>query len=273
MPENLGTAWRNLCSTRQRTGDWCSDHYSLSGWDTSEPSGYGPDEGDEFLAYVGSRAEDVARDFREAGLAVGSSTALMDSLLVQKLGLARALRDTDLRYVDPGQVEGTLLTPGWAPGENFYSLSAEDAADPERVAAAKRWWSAYVEAVHIMAGALGRNGATILAGTDVGTPILVPGQSLHQELEALVASGLAEAQSLRSATAAPGEWLGKPIGRITPGYAADLLLLDADPLTDITNTRRVSDVFVAGRLYRRAQLDRMLADVERANKEMSREHD
>ncbi|MDZ3832791.1 MAG: amidohydrolase family protein [Sphingopyxis sp.] len=231
----------------------------------NEYGGYGPDEGDRFLAYVRRRADDVARDIREARIAVGSSIALMDSIPVQKFALAPALCDLDLRYVDPGQIEGTLLTPGWLSGENIYGLAPDEAADPARSAAVKRWWTTYVEAVRVLAAALSRNGATILAGTDVGTPILVPGKSLHQELQALVASGLSARQALHSATAAPGEWLGKPVGRIVPGYAADLVLLDADPLVDISHTSRVSDVFVVGRLFRRGDLDRMLAEVAQAN--------
>ncbi len=228
----------------------------------AERGGYKPEEADAFLAYIRSRADDVGVRLRDADIAVGTSIALMDSLPRQKFDLRNALADTDLRYVDPGQVEGTMLTPGWLEGQNIYAASPDELGDAE---AARAWWNAYVEAVHIMAEALSRNGATVLAGTDVGTPVLVPGQSLHTELAALVASGLSEAEALRSATAAPGKWLGKPVGRISPGYAADLVLLDADPLAEIANTRRIDAVFVDGRLFRRKELDRMLAAVEFAN--------
>lgn len=158
-----------------------------------------------------------------------------------------------------------MLIAGWLPGNNSYALDPKDAADPGRRAAARKWWSAYAEAVRIMTKALARNGATLLAGTDAGTPILVPGHSLHQELNALVASGLSPAQALRSATADAGRWLGEPVGRIAPGYRADLVLLEANPLTDIANTARISDVFLSGKLYQRSQLDDMLAQVAAAN--------
>ncbi len=72
--------------------------------------------------------------------------------------------------------------------------------------------------------------------------------SLHRELELLVRAGLSPAEALRAATHRPAELLGRAHewGSIAPGRAADLLLLDADPLADIRHTRRIRAVYAGG---------------------------
>jgi imidazolonepropionase-like amidohydrolase len=108
----------------------------------------------------------------------------------------------------------------------------------------------------------------LLAATDVGIPMLVPGLSLHEELVLLVQAGLAPFEALQTATVNPAQVLGTAdsMGTIEPGKLADLVLLDANPLVDIANTQRIRAVIAAGRLYRRADLDRLLAGVEMLSK-------
>lgn len=103
----------------------------------------------------------------------------------------------------------------------------------------------------------------LLAATDVGIPMLVPGLSLHEELALLVEAGLTPLEALRTATVNPAKILGKAdsLGTIEAGKLADLVLLDANPLTDIANTRRIRAVVADGRLYRRADINRLLAQV------------
>jgi imidazolonepropionase-like amidohydrolase len=109
-------------------------------------------------------------------------------------------------------------------------------------------------------------GVPILAGTDVGGPLLVPGLSLHRELELLVRAGLTPAAALRAATLGPALFLGAAdsLGTIAQGKLGDLVLLDADPLADIHNTTRIRAVVLNGRLLDRAALDELLAEAERA---------
>jgi len=78
----------------------------------------------------------------------------------------------------------------------------------------------------------------------------------------LVESGFTPGQALRTATYNPAEFIGKlsDYGMAEKGLAADLVLLDANPLLDIHNTRRISAVIVEGRLFLRKDLDKMLAD-------------
>ena len=107
---------------------------------------------------------------------------------------------------------------------------------------------------------LHRAGVPMLAGTDVGNPLLVPGYSLHRELELLVQAGLPPLAALQAATINPARFLNATdsLGTVAPGKLADLVLLDADPLVDIGNTRRIRAVVVNGRLLDRTALDAML---------------
>ncbi|WOJ95408.1 amidohydrolase family protein [Congregibacter brevis] len=90
------------------------------------------------------------------------------------------------------------------------------------------------------------------AGTDTPIGWAIPGYSLHRELEILVAAGLNPRSALAAATLVPASFfsLAHQTGRVAEGYQADLLLLDANPLEDIRNTRRISAVISKGNLVR-----------------------
>jgi imidazolonepropionase-like amidohydrolase len=100
-------------------------------------------------------------------------------------------------------------------------------------------------------------GVPLLAGTDVGNPLLVPGYSLHRELELLVASGLTPLDALRTATLNPARFLEATdsLGTIASGKLADLVLLDANPLVEIRNTQRIAGVVLNGCYLDRNALD------------------
>jgi imidazolonepropionase-like amidohydrolase len=89
---------------------------------------------------------------------------------------------------------------------------------------------------------------------------LVPGFCLHDELEWMTKAGLTPLQALQTATLNPARYLGRESsqGTIAAGRRADLVLLDADPLADIRNTRRIAAVVVRGRVLLRGDLDRLL---------------
>lgn len=107
------------------------------------------------------------------------------------------------------------------------------------------------------------HGVPIMTGTDTGTVAVYPGFSVHDELGLLVRAGLSPMAALYAATAEPARFLGARTGRIAPGHAADLVVLDADPLHDIANTTRLSGVVVRGRYIDQAERLRILAEVER----------
>jgi imidazolonepropionase-like amidohydrolase len=118
-------------------------------------------------------------------------------------------------------------------------------------------------------GEMHRAGVQFLAGTDTAVPYAFPGFSLHDELAFLVQAGLTPLEALQTATLNPAIFLGreKELGTIEKGKLADLVLLDANPLENISNTKRINAVVLNGRLLDRKTLDKMLADVEmEANK-------
>ncbi len=104
-------------------------------------------------------------------------------------------------------------------------------------------------------GVLYKAGVPIVAGTDQ----TVPGHSLHREIELYVKGGLTPMQALQTATLVPARVMGleKETGTIEAGKIADLVLLDADPLADISNTRKISRVVARGRVYDPAPLWRV----------------
>lgn len=122
-------------------------------------------------------------------------------------------------------------------------------------------------------GEMQRAGMTLLAGTDIGAPLLVPGSSLHDELGLLArAAGMTPLQALRAATIAPARVVSvdDSLGTVDVGKLADLVLLDANPLSDIQNTKRIHAVVANGRLFDRAALDRLLTDAEATARVASR---
>jgi imidazolonepropionase-like amidohydrolase len=101
-------------------------------------------------------------------------------------------------------------------------------------------------------GVLHAAGIPILAGTDANATPGVPyqpafGASLHEELALLVDAGLSTAAALRAATSLPAKHFGlSDRGAVEPGLRADLVLVDGDPLADITATRAIRRVWLAG---------------------------
>jgi len=108
----------------------------------------------------------------------------------------------------------------------------------------------------------------VLTGTDSPVPGVAPGFSLHDEFVSLTKSGMSNLQVLEATTRLPAEWLGtiKDRGTVEAGKRADLVLLDADPLADITNTRAISAVIIGGHYLPRADLDRKLAELASRNR-------
>jgi len=110
-----------------------------------------------------------------------------------------------------------------------------------------------------------RAGMKILPGSDVAVVPVFPGFSLHEELELLVSKvGMTPMEALLSAHRRPAEFFGMQhdLGTVEVGKLADLVLLDDNPLQDIRNTRRIRAVVANGSLFRRADLNRIVADIE-----------
>ena len=107
---------------------------------------------------------------------------------------------------------------------------------------------------------LARAGAKVALGSDTGTQDNPFGITDHRELEMLVEAGMTPMQALVAATSTSAAYLGlKNQGTLTPGQRAHFVVLDANPLEDITNTRRIGRVFVDGREVDRAALAKSLS--------------
>lgn len=107
-------------------------------------------------------------------------------------------------------------------------------------------------------------GVKLLVGTDGFNTGVVPGWSAHDELQELVDAGLSPYHALRAATANASAFLRSSpcIGQVRAGCVADLLLLDANPLSSIGNTRQIAGVMVRGRWLSRQELDRLLESLK-----------
>jgi hypothetical protein len=123
-------------------------------------------------------------------------------------------------------------------------------------------WTEHGRWAVVIVGQMYRAGVRLLAGTDA--PGFMPGFTIHDELEALGRAGLTPLAALQTATVNPARYfrMEDESGSIAPGKLADLVLLEADPLADIRNSRRIAMVIVAGRVFDRGALDRMLASLQ-----------
>jgi imidazolonepropionase-like amidohydrolase len=143
----------------------------------------------------------------------------------------------------------------WSAANNRFTNGS-----PETAAFRKKSFQKSLEII----GAMQRVGVGILAGTDTGNPYCFPGFSLHDELGWLVQAGLTPMEAIQAATRNAARFMGREneLGTIQQGKLADLVLLDANPLDDIANTRKIAAVVYGGRLFPKSSLDEMLAKAE-----------
>jgi imidazolonepropionase-like amidohydrolase len=211
-----------------------------------------PAQGKELLAHVDeSKLPALAKAFLDA------KAALVPTLVVlSRFGALdhpeELLARPENRYVAPAMIAA------WDPTKDFrlkamtadtFALNRD--ANAARAALMKK---------------LADAGVPVLAGTDTPNPFVVPGFAMHEELELLVAAGFTPAQALHAATAGPAAWLGAEaeLGSIRVGARADLVLLDGDPLADITATKRRAGVMVRGTWYPQPELQQKLDELAAA---------
>jgi imidazolonepropionase-like amidohydrolase len=117
-----------------------------------------------------------------------------------------------------------------------------------------------------LTGELHRSRISLLVGSDSLDPFVFTGDSLHKELAELVSAGLTPSDALQAATRGAAQFLGRErdFGAIESGKMADLVLLDANPLEDIGNTRKIAAVIRGGNYLDRAALDKLLAQAKSA---------
>jgi len=160
----------------------------------------------------------------------------------------KLLSDRRLDFV-PAKIRGM-----WDPRKILTQTSAEE------LKLAKAELARDIELV----GTMHTAGIPFMAGSDGPDPFVFPGSSLHDELELLVKAGFTPAEALQAATLQPAMFMDQldRYGVVESGHAADLVLLEANPLVDIAGTRKIAAVVLNGRYYSREELDKILAQVQ-----------
>jgi len=188
----------------------------------------------------------IAQDVSDDGTWITTTLFLMRSITEQAADLEGTLAAMpEIKYVHPVIFEAMR----WGPGENYYIDVGSRPTFPNYVAAQEQ-----------LLFLLNEFGGLLMAGTDANIPVMVPGFSLHDELETMADVGLSNYDVLRTSTYNPALYLGKldEFGTIEEGKRADLVLLDSNPLEDIANTRKISGVMVRGVWFDRTDLDAIL---------------
>lgn len=140
-----------------------------------------------------------------------------------------------------------VLKTLWQSNRDDHNLSDQDMKAGERI---------YAKDLEVV-GEMKRAGVIILAGTD--GPYAQGGANLHGELELLVEAGLTPLEALQAASrdAAKAMGVSKDVGTVEVGKTADLVLLDSDPLANISNTRKIDAVVLRGHLFSKEELSKL----------------
>jgi imidazolonepropionase-like amidohydrolase len=194
---------------------------------------------------------DVARCERLAETFIASGTWMVPTLTV--LRSIANLDDTTLAADPRLAAIPQFLKGGWNPKSDFRFKMLT----PADWALRKRVYARQLEIARLFH----RKGVKFLAGTDLANPYIFPGSSLHDELGLLVSVGFTPAEALRAATTEPARFLGADsLGAVAAGKIADLVLLEANPLLEIGNVRRIAVVVADGRVYDGAARRQLEAD-------------
>jgi len=184
------------------------------------------------------RIAEIARATAEAGT-WNVPTEVLVEFRVDETPVSELRNWPEMRYMPTATVQR------WA--DEKESVIAASDFDPEVAALA-------IEIRRRLILELHRADAGLLLGSDSPQVFNVPGFAIHRELDALVSAGLTPFEALRIGTVAVDEFLHSNTGIVAVGRAADLVLLDANPLVDIRNSRRIHGVMVRGHWYSDAAL-------------------
>ena len=205
---------------------------------------------DQDLAQVESRIPELAQAMARERIWLMPNLTAFRIIGEQVNDLETMLARPEMRYL-PRSAQ-----TGWGPATNPYTARIGKDRYPG-IMARLRILQQLTRQFH-------QAGVRLLVGTDAMNTGVVPGFSAHDELAELVGAGLTPFQALRAATANAAAFLGgtEQRGLVAVGHRADLLLLDANPLEDIANSRRIAGVVLGGRWLPRSELARMLDEMK-----------
>jgi imidazolonepropionase-like amidohydrolase len=195
---------------------------------------------------------ELAKETVKAGV-VNNPTLTLFKLVVSDARPEDYLQWEDMRYVPAKMRDG------------FAKQKAGTLNIPGTLEEKKR----YVEMRNLLVRELYKAGAKIVVGPDSPQFFLVPGFATHREMQSLAEAGLSNYAVLEAATRNGAEALGmlKEFGTIEVGKRADLLLVDADPLENVANAKRLAGVALRGKWLAKSDLQKMLDDVAALNRE------
>jgi hypothetical protein len=199
----------------------------------------------KWIAEQASRIPSVAEATAKAGIWVSPTLTVYSGIARQVDDIDSSLKRPELKYLPP------FIASRFAPANNTYvqRFKKETA----------KGFFARAELLSKLVKGLRDAGVRLLAGTDTPVPSVVPGFSLHDELHELVSAGLTPYEALRTATANPAEFLRTDkFGIVSVGKSADLILVDENPLKDVSNASRRTGVMSRGRWYGEDELRKML---------------
>jgi len=204
---------------------------------------------DSSLPHVEARIPEFERSMARARI------WLMPNLTAYKM-IARMVQDLEAVLARPEmRYLPSTVQEGWGPATNPYT---------RRIPKAR--YSPMMTRYHLLEKLVHRfqaGGVRLLVGTDAMNTGVVPGFSAHDELADLVTAGLTPFEALRAATANAAEFLAAAgqRGVVAVGQNADLLLLDANPLLNIANSRRIQGVMLRGRWVSRGDICQILDEL------------
>jgi hypothetical protein len=156
-------------------------------------------------------------------------------------------------FKNPDYLQFLNLLPEERKEEWIKKINAIDNVISKDVVEYTVWSKKMVDFMH-------DRGISFMAGTDTPIGFLIPGLSLHQEIQELHESGLSELEAIQTATINPAKYfnLENSLGRIKSGFIADLIILDKNPLESISNTKSIHAVIKEGHLMNRSYLDSLM---------------
>ncbi|MDX1623605.1 MAG: amidohydrolase family protein [Gemmatimonadota bacterium] len=199
-----------------------------------------------------ARRREILDAFADSGVALVPTLTAWRTHLMHPDSLAIVVHDSAGRRDPRRRLLSDDLVWEWAGDlEDLEPKGADELAG----------WRRFLDRTAVDLKALHDVGVPVLPGSDLAGIGLFPGWSLHEEIEALVeAVGLTPLEAIVAATRRAAELLGAEdeLGTLEAGKRADLLLLSANPLADVRNTRRIEAVVKGGRLYGPDELRRLL---------------